>query len=105
MCNSGICSFELGGDRAGECSAPSGFRERYGVSPCIVGGCYGDPSDEKWAEEHADEIEKAREAYLDDRREERIERSEFENEIASALRRNRKSRFIFAFRDRNIDDD
>lgn len=62
MCNSGVCSFEDGGDHAGECTAPSGFRERYGVSPCIVGGCYEDPDDERWAEEHADEIEKAREA-------------------------------------------
>lgn len=51
MCYSGICDFEAGGDRAGECAAPRGFRERYGVSPCIVGGCYEDPDDERWAEE------------------------------------------------------
>ena len=70
-----------------------------------MGGYYEDPDSERWAEEHADEIEKARDAYLEDRREERIECAEFENEIASALRRNRKSRFIFAFGDRNIDDD
>ena len=87
MCYSGICDFEAGGDRAGECAAPGGFRERYGVSPCIVGGYYGDPDDERWAEQHADEVEKAREAYREDRRADDLERDEISNELTEAFRR------------------
>lgn len=87
MCYSGVCSFEDGGDNAGECTAPSGFRERYGVSPCIVGGCYEDPDDERWAEEHEDEIEKARYAYWEDLGADNLERDEISNELTEAFRR------------------
>ncbi len=67
MCYTGICSFESCGCDAGYCTAPRGFRERYGVSPCMVGGAYREPDDVKWAEEHADEIKAAEEAYWRDR--------------------------------------
>lgn len=68
MCYSGLCSFEAGGGNAGECTAPLGFEKRYGVSPCMVGGGYGEPDDVQWAKDHAGEIEKAREAYWEDYR-------------------------------------
>lgn len=73
MCYSGLCDFEAGGCNAGDCTAPRGFEERYGVSPCMVGGGYIEPDEVRWAEEHADEIEKAREAYREDRRKKRDE--------------------------------
>ncbi len=69
MCYSGLCSFEDGGENAGDCTAPRGFKELYGVYPCMVGGGYREPDDVRWAEEHADEIKAAEEAYWRDRRE------------------------------------
>lgn len=82
MCYTGLCSFEDGGENAGDCTAPRGFKERYGLSPCMVGGGYGEPDEVRWAEEHADEIEKAREAYWKDRR-----ADEIGNELTEAFRR------------------
>lgn len=63
MCYSGLCAFE---DHNGDCTAPGNFRERYGLTPCIVGGGFSDPDDERWAKEHADEINIARISYFAD---------------------------------------
>ena len=67
MCYSGLCDFEAGGDRAGDCTAPRGFEQRYGVSPCMVGGDHFSLDEERWAEEHAEKIGRARAAYWRDR--------------------------------------
>lgn len=59
MCYTGVCLFENGGGRAGECMVfgHEKFKERFGESPCIVGQCPGDPDDEKYIEENRERLD------------------------------------------------
>lgn len=59
MCYTGVCLFENGGDRAGECMVfrHKEFESRYGESPCIVGQCPQDPDEEKYMQENKEHLD------------------------------------------------
>lgn len=69
MCYTGICLFENGGGRAGDCMVfgHSDFEKRYGESPCIVGQLPQDPDDEKYIEENKERLDDIYKRYLEER--------------------------------------
>lgn len=67
MCYSGMCRFE---DEMGNCEIGVGFKEfkdKYGFNSCTVGG-YGhdNPEEEKFYNEHEEEIEVSYKRFLED---------------------------------------
>lgn len=69
MCFTGVCLFENGGDRAGECMVfgHKAFEEKYGESPCIVGQCPQDPDDEKYIKENKERLEEIYRRWIRER--------------------------------------
>lgn len=75
MCYSGKCRFE---DWMGNCQVQVGFQDfadKYGFGACMVGGGspYESPEEEKFYNEHREEIESSYKRFLEDAKNKRNE--------------------------------
>lgn len=66
MCFSGLCKFEewMGGCTCGDTLK---FRDKYGFSPCLVGGFITSPEEEEFMNSHKQELSAVYQRYLEDR--------------------------------------